>query len=454
MEETYDARRVQALEALLAQEPRKAFGIFRWVLRHPGAPELKDRTRWTEAWEVFARIAAANSDEELAALVRKAAVDPDDVQALYDLGYQLIERSLHDLAATVLVRAHARVPNHVGLLQELISALEGMEANAEAVRFLEAAPELVQEHAMLRYLLAFNALMTGDLETPRRLLPRLEVLCRPSPGTPAEEAEFLEVIVTRIREFLARAEALRGVAPLDSRDLRGWHFVVTGGVLLHLSPYGFDEGMTGRYAYLQDSERGCLEAIRRVEAVLARAGRMPSRVLILPDRDSAILGHATARLLGVPAVPLPEDGDASGLVVAYDLHQLEPELLARLRPHRPGQVLWSHALLWTEPSPFVPDLNTFLYQVNTPPWGQRLRVSPETGKAEQVPAEDGSVESLAERLASAKLEADALEDLPGLLKLVDAMASLRGSAAGGLFREEGPRRRHFTDSPVKSSRFM
>lgn len=454
MEETYDARRVQALEALLVQEPRKAFGIFRWVLRHPGAPELKDRARWTEAWEVFARIAAANSDEQLAALVRKTAVDPDDVQALYDLGYQLIERSLHDLAATVLVRAHARVPDHVGLLQELVSALEGMEAHAEAVRLLEAAPELVEEHAMLRYLLAFNALMTGDLETPRRLLPRLEVLCRPSPGAPAEEAEFLEVIVTRIREFLARADALRGVTPLDSRDLRGWHFVVTGGVLLHLSPYGFDEGMNGRYAYLQDSERGCLEAIRRVEAVLAHAGRSPSRVLILPDRNSAILGHATARLLGVPAVPLPEDGDAPGLVVAYDLHQLEPELLARLRPHRPGQVLWSHALLWTEPSPFVPDLNTFLYQVNMSPWGQRLRVSPDTGKAEQVPPEEGSVESLAERLASAKLEADALEDLPGLLKLVEAMAPLRGSAAGGLFREDGPRRRHFTDSPVKSSRFM
>ncbi|MFP2926483.1 hypothetical protein ACLESO_14930 [Pyxidicoccus sp. 3LG] len=455
MSETYDSRRVQTLEALLAQDPRKAFGIFRWVLRYPGAPELRDRARWTEAWEVFARIAAIISGEELAGIVRKAAQDPEDVQALYDLGYQLIEQSLHDVAATVLARAHACRPGQAGILEELVSALEGMGAHPEAARFLRAQPKLVEDRYMLRYLLAFNALMSGDLDTPRELLPRLAVLCTPAPDAPADKVQFLEALVGRIREFLARADAVRAVTPLDLRDLRGWQFVVTGGVLLSLSPHGFEDGMNGRYAFLQDSEQGCLEGIRRVEAVLAHTDRKPPRVFILPDRDSAILGHATARLLGVPAVPWPEGGsEAPGLIVAYDVSTLENELLAQLQPHRPGQVLWSHAVPWTEPLPITPDLTTLLHQMNTSPWGARLRVSPDTQQMERAPAEEGPVEALAARLASGTMEEAALADLPVLLKLVQAMASVQGDATGGLFRDSGLRRRQFADSPVKSSRFL
>ena len=454
MDETYDSRRVQALEALIAQEPRKAFGLFRPVLRHPGAPELNDRARWAEAWEVFARIAAAISGEQLAAIVRSAAHHPDDAQALYDLGYQLIEQSLHDLAATVLTRANACAPGQVGILEELVTAFEGMGTHFEAVRVLQGVPKLVEEHFMLRYLLAFNALMSGDLDEPRRLLPRLAVLCTPPPDAPAEKVLFLETLVGRIREFLARADAVRAVTPLDFKDLRGWQFVITGSVLLHLSPYGFDEGMTGRYAFLQDSEQTCLEGIQRVQAVLTQTGRTPPRVFILPDRDSAILGHATARVLGLPAEPWPEGGsNAPGLVVTYDLSRLEPELLAQLQPHRPGQVLWSHALPWTEQPRFAPDLTTLLYQMNTSPWGARLRASPGAQKMEEIPPEEGPVESLAERLVSQKLEPEALKDLPDLLRLASAMASLRGPEAGGMFLDAGLRRRHFTDSPVKSSRF-
>jgi hypothetical protein len=43
------------------------------------------------------------------------------------------------------------------------------------------------------------------------------------------------------------------VTSLDRQDLRGWHYVLTGGVLGSLSPYGFDVGMTGRWAYVSDS---------------------------------------------------------------------------------------------------------------------------------------------------------------------------------------------------------
>jgi hypothetical protein len=46
--------------------------------------------------------------------------------------------------------------------------------------------------------------------------------------------------------MLARADVARAVMPLDLRDLRGWHYLLTGGILWFLSPWGLDAGMTGR----------------------------------------------------------------------------------------------------------------------------------------------------------------------------------------------------------------
>jgi hypothetical protein len=453
MPKSYDSLRKEALEALLGQDARKAFATFRPVLQYPGAPELEQPARWTEAWELFARMAASISGEELAGIVRQAAREERNVQALYNLGYQLIEQSLHDIAATVLLRAHRLVPQEAPVLAELVSALESMGAHTEATRLLRAQPQLIQGHFMCRYLLAYNAIMSGDLDEPRRLVLGLEVLLTRS-GAQGEQAAAFAAMAERIRHMLARAEALQGVTPLDLRDLRGWHFVTTGGVLLHLSPHGFEEGMTGRYAFVQDGGSTCLEGIRRVEAVLAEARRKPQRVFVLPDRESAILAHATARVLGAPMEPWPEQGsDAPGLIVAYDLASLETPLLVTLQQHRPGQVLWSHATPWTQEPPFAADLTTFLYQENTSPWGARLRFNPESQQVEPSPPAEGTVEALAEGIVSARLEDRALEDVPTLTKLVGAMASLEGGAAGGLFREEGYRRRNLTDSPVKSSRF-
>jgi hypothetical protein len=56
--------------------------------------------------------------------------------------------------------------------------------------------------------------------------------------------------------MLARAGVAGAASPLDRRDLRGWHYVLTGGVMASLSPHGF-EVMTGRWAYLSDTMDGC-----------------------------------------------------------------------------------------------------------------------------------------------------------------------------------------------------
>jgi hypothetical protein len=57
----------------------------------------------------------------------------------------------------------------------------------------------------------------------------------------------------KVWRMLARADVARRVTPLDLRDLRGWHYVLTGGILGCLSPWGFDAGMTGRWDHVADS---------------------------------------------------------------------------------------------------------------------------------------------------------------------------------------------------------
>jgi hypothetical protein len=101
--------------------------------------------------------------------------------------------------------------------------------------------------------------------------------------------------------MLARGGTARAVTSLDHQDLRGWHYVLTGGVLGSISPYGFDAGMTGRWAYVNDSLGGCAAALQRLRLILGAAGTPPESVALLPVRSSRILGSAAAATLGLPA---------------------------------------------------------------------------------------------------------------------------------------------------------
>jgi len=433
-----------ALDALARGEAQQAFNHVRFPLAHDPVIAT-DRDSWRQAFDLFARISAAIAGEELAAIVRRAVANPDDVQALYNLGYELIEQDLPGIAATALTRANLLFPNQEPILTELAVALESDQRCHEAARVLREVPDLIEESFFCRYLLAYNTLMTGDLDEPRQLLPRL---------LQADDADQ-RFMARRIEGMLVRADAVHGVTPLDNMDLRGWHFVITGGLLLHLSPFGFDEGMRGRYAYTQDSPDRCLEGLRRLAALLDDWQIRPARVWRLQDVDSAALALAAGQVLGCPVEPWPDGGsEGEGLVVVYDLATLADETVETLREHRPGQVLWSHASCWTQEPPFAADLITYLHQYNVSPWGERLRVTPEKGEAEKVPPSTAPAEERAAEVVAATLEADALADLPRLVELARAARGLSGEHAAGALRRDGPRRRQRTGSPVLSSRFF
>ena len=103
----------------------------------------------------------------------------------------------------------------------------------------------------------------------------------------------------QVTRMLERAEAARAATPLDDRDLRGWQFVLTGGLVTTLSPYGFEQGMTGRYAYTQDAAGTCRYGLHRLEQVLAATGR--SGVLTLVTK--VFVGASSIYELPLPLTP-------------------------------------------------------------------------------------------------------------------------------------------------------
>jgi hypothetical protein len=142
------------------------------------------------------------------------------------------------------------------------------------------------------------------------------------------------------------------------------------------------------------------------------------------------------------------------LIVAYDLAGLDETLLGPLRQHRPGQLLWAHASCWTAEPPFAADVITYLHQYNVSPWGERLRVNPDTRQTEKLPVDTRPPQARATEVVAANLEAGALQDVPALVDLVKAGLQAVGEHGPGAFRTEGLRRRQPVGSPVPSNRFL
>ena len=395
-----------------------------------------------------ARLAQFGDLEQAAALVACGVGGSvgDELAALWAFGYACLEHRADYLAIRPLARALELVPDAAPVLGELVTALEGDGQHARAVAVLEDHEPAMEWQHWWQYV--YNALMAGDLGRAAAGFGRL----------PEPEDAAWRPAREKVRRMLARAGAAGAVSPLDHRDLRGWHYVLTGGVLGSVSPYGFEEAMTGRYAYLNDSARGCAAGLRRLRLILEAAGVAPESVALLPDRSSRILGLAAAEALGLPAADFDPGQPAAGaLVVAYDLASSDPGAVAALRERVPGQVLFERATCWTDPPRVTADISGLLAQVTVAPWeGQLGRL--EDGTVGPGAGDDRPVEVIAAEIACATPEDDtgdgsAPPDLDeGLRRFVETVTGAGGREGGGWL--DGTRHYVADAGPVPSSRFI
>ncbi|MFF5899272.1 hypothetical protein ACFY8O_25585 [Streptomyces argenteolus] len=396
-----------------------------------------------EVADVVARAAGAAGFDDLRKAATALAARPDRARPLYDYGYACVERGVSYLAIPALREALRLAPGSAGLLRELVSAYEDEGRHRDAVDALLAHEDGLADWPD-RYLLVFNAVLAGDLELARRQHARLP--------DPAEDVW----IGARDRQnrVLERASVVGRVSPLDHSDLRGWQYVMGGTVLGTLSPFGFDAGMAGRYAYLQDSHERCLYGLLRLKSVVAAAGVRPRSVSLLPDRGSRILGLAAAEVLGLPAEPF-EAGREDTVVIAYDLDGTAradggPEVIGQLFERAPGQVLHEHASCWTDPPAVTADSVTLLHQSAVAPWGAGLRQGAD-GEVERGESDRRPEAVIAAEIVGADPapEAGDGETPPDPAeKLTDFVSAVAGTWL------RGDRARLRSSGPVTSSRFL
>ena len=423
-----------AIAQLISQgEDQAAFTRLRTAFGWPAGKALMgaDLPRWLG---LLADLAARRGAQPLSEIATDVVRDPDNPDQLFDLGYALIDAGAPAVAATVLWRCLALVGESEDVLCERVSALESALAYPDAFAILEEHAALRDRSFLCRYLYAFNAAMSARLEVTRATLPTLEAV------TPEEETMH-----ATLAGFIARADKLAGVSALDTNDLRGWHYVLTGGLLTHQSPYGFDEPMHGRYAWLGDSHARIATGLERL-ARLAR-GMQLECVYAPPGRGHEIIACAVSKKLDLPIVPWPAVGvPAPGLVALYDLSDLAPNDITRLQQRRPEQIVFAHASPWTEDSPVAPDVTTLLYQSIVAPWGETMVVNPETNEVQASPPDERPAEEIADDilkspgLDASELEAEQLDRLEAVITRAWPL-------------EPGNRSRLWAGGPVPSNRF-
>ncbi|MFJ7592416.1 hypothetical protein ACIQZO_34615 [Streptomyces sp. NPDC097617] len=338
-------------------------------------PELAEAVRALADAAGFEDLADAAGFEDLADAAGAAAERPGEPQALYDFGYACVERGIAFLAVAPLREALRLLPDSRPLLAELVSALEDENRHAEAAALLSGRGGALPAWPET-YLLAHHTLLAGDLDTAERIGRAL-----PAPEDPQWSGAHDRQLRRLDRTGRARrAQRAAGhTDPLGRADLRGWHYGLTGGLLGTLSPYGWDAGMTGRFAYLGDTHATCRRGLGRLALALEAAGRRPTTISLLPGRSDRILGLAAARLLELPAVPYaPARGDT--VVVAYDLNAADPDLVRTLHARTDGQILAEHATCWTDPPAVSADFSALLCQFVAPPWKDDQRSEEEIAR--------------------------------------------------------------------------
>lgn len=366
---------------------------------------------------------------------RSLASKPGSAERLFEFGYACIEHGAAYAAIPALAESLRRSPESRPVLLELASAYEREERHSDAVALLEAQEADLADWPD-RYLLVYNTVLAGGLARARERFDRLS-------APPDEDWAWA---YGRVGAMLARADAVAGHSPLDHADLRGWQFVLTGGLLATISPYGFDAGMAGRHAFQQDSLGSCRRGLDRLAAVLRATGTTPASVSLLDERGSLILGLAAAEVLGLPAVPYVP-GRPDTVVVAYRLDDASEETVESLRERAPGQVLFEHATCWTSPPSVAADISVLLRQAGNAPWEKRLTADPEGGRPDTRPEAE-----IAADLVRAEPDTDDAGDdgAPSDTEAdLTAFAAAVAPAWARTLRDQCP-----SPGPVRSSRFL
>lgn len=358
-------------------------------------------------------------------------------EGLYDLGFEMVGVRQYGVASTLLGWSFAAEASE-DTLTELIVSLEREGHFDAAMAYLKSNSSsnraIVQDSFVCIYQMAWIGIQMGDLAPAFAKADWLLEKCKDMGH------DRYVSMAKRIAIVTQRAQRIKAVSSLPLDDLRGWHYVLNGGLLLHVSPHRQDV-MHGRYARLQDSLGLCLEAAKKIRLVVQQQEIDIPQVFVLPDPKSSLLAQTLAKVLECECTPWVKGCEEPGILAVYDMEQLEEEGLFYTLYERghPQQFLWAHAVCWTSTEPCVPaaDFVTLLHQSHTSPWDV-------TDDTPAIDFDEADPKLLVKEILGANVDVDRA-DLKALAALADAVEF----GDGAVQKLRGPQ---WPTSPVTSKR--
>lgn len=376
-----------------------AFEAIREKLKYPG--QIENREELKALTDIMARCFAEFGNESLQQACEALAQDSINSDTLYQLGFELVNTQYPDIASTVLSYALWQSPQDLRILYELTASLEMQGLYELALKYLK---ESNTDAFLARYLMAFNTLMTGDIAGSEKITTTLTA-----------NSESSNHMLKRLHAIFARAEAVDGVTSLDKSDYRGWHFILTGGLLLHLPDP--KENSYGQYHYLEDSESLCKEGIYRLCLIFDVWKMEIPRILSFDNPESQRLGLAFSDILGIPEKKVVTPKEA-GLFVIYDHSNVISEVMDIISKHKSGNQIYCHASQFTREYKVAPDFTNLMYSSIISPWDRHIIFPRRPELPTSAPTE--SDEQLAKRIISSDIQKSNLKDLQKLLDLAQA----------------------------------
>lgn len=345
--------------------------------------------RHGEALSACAKLMTTFGDPQGAEHLKRLAADPEDPECLYQIGYHFINMGRPDVARSFLEVCLKLSGEHPSVMYELgYCNYKDRKFGRAADLIKKATQNLDPEFVTAAELLLVECLLYADrVDEGKELLEMAR-------------DEFCEAGESNSVEALELMYARHGRIDIPKPwDLRTWHYVQHGGILLAQSNKPNQHGIYEQVAMNELAVGGVL----RLLASMIDGLKLPLDAVLHFNRESFILALAIGDLIKKPVRHWDQRANENEMLVVHDLHALAQTGLSPISREECAYLFCFKAFPLQEYN-ILPDLLGLLAVHFRFPWQERIEmVEKSQGEIQtrQIPEDTRNPELIAAELAEA-----------------------------------------------------
>lgn len=412
-----------------AERYEDAFEVLHYALRRP---EFDIRI-----YQRFAFVMRMIGRYEAAELYERIVTNPEDAEAYFHLGHQLVQEEAFGSALGPLSRCVQLAPEAAAANYEFAYALMKEFYHEEALHFFGKAFE--QEQAMsITFYIAQLLIFLGRSGEAAIFVNKLEEQVQAENGEGGMQLAYLKDILRRYRSY-------------KPETIRDWHFVQYGTILLRTFEEDYpqeDNHSNGRYTLVNFGYQQVANVLAVFQTTIGPLSLFPEyQYVAAAGETSGPLAHALGKMLMLPVKSLAEglSSGQKGIVIASFSDELQE--IADAVWQRDDVLLFSFALSWTREVNVLPEVIGYFAQVPRLPWQSRAELN-EHGEPEILPSDERPVEEIARDILDRVIYAD----MQWVGRIHDYYKARQDDLVAG-DQIEVPRKKFFVHSALGGARY-